>query len=300
MELNRDDQKREVKQHGTYGFPIYIGRKWISSYPTGYFPWHWHDEVEFTLVVSGQLEYRVNDFHCLLTAGQGLFCNSGALHFGSMAGIDCDYISITVHPRLLAGFEGSAAGAKYVLPIVESSALPSLVLRKETIWQKEILASLKRLYRICTQKAGLYELYAQRLLLGIWIRLYEHCACQVQDVPTEDPEKLRRLRVILAFLHSYYAQKLTLEDVAREVGLSKSECCRFFKKQMGMPLFDYLTDYRVGKSLAVLQEGGSVAQAAAAVGFSDPSYYAKVFRARTGRSPSGYRKEATNQEVEGL
>ncbi len=64
MELNRDDQKREVKQHGTYGFPIYIGRKWISSYPTGYFPWHWHDEVEFTLVVSGQLEYRVNDFHC--------------------------------------------------------------------------------------------------------------------------------------------------------------------------------------------------------------------------------------------
>lgn len=299
MELNRDDQKRELKQHGTYGFPVYIGRKWISSYPTGYFPWHWHDEVEFTLVVSGQLEYRVNDFRCLLTAGQGLFCNSGALHFGSMAGGDCDYISITVHPRLLAGFEGSAAGAKYVNPIVESPALSSLVLAREPVWQKEILAALRRLYRVCTQKPGLYELYAQRLLLGIWALLYQHCGGQVQNAPADDPEKLQRLRVILAFLHQNYAQKLTLEDISRAVGLSKSECCRFFKRQMGMPMFDYLTDYRVGKSLAVLQEGGSVAQAAAAVGFSDSSYYAKVFRARTGRSPSSYRKETNNQEVNG-
>ncbi len=33
MELT--SQKREVKLHGTYGFPVYVGRKLISAYPTG-------------------------------------------------------------------------------------------------------------------------------------------------------------------------------------------------------------------------------------------------------------------------
>lgn len=90
MELT--SQKREVKLHGTYGFPVYVGRKLISAYPTGSFPWHWHDEVEFTLAAAGRMEYRVNDSRYLLSAGEGLFCNSGALHSGSMRETDCDYI----------------------------------------------------------------------------------------------------------------------------------------------------------------------------------------------------------------
>ena len=80
MELFLDNQNRELKPHGTYGFPVYADKKPISSYPTGSFPWHWHDEVEFTLAVSGSMEYRVNDCRYLLETGQGLFCNSGALH----------------------------------------------------------------------------------------------------------------------------------------------------------------------------------------------------------------------------
>ena len=64
---------------------------------------------------------------------------------------------------------------------------------------------------------------------------------------------------------------------------------------MGTSLFDYLLDYRVGKSLISLQEGRTVAEAAAAAGFGDASYFAKVFRSRTGRSPSAFRKEAEHK-----
>lgn len=304
MELFKDDQNRELKLHGTYGFPVYVDKKMISSYPTGFFPWHWHDEIEFTQIVSGQMEYRVNDSRFLLQAGQGLFCNSGALHFGCMAGGDCEYISITFHPRLLAGFEGSAVGKQYVYPLVESPALASLLLEPEVPWQRDMLAGLAELYRMCREKPVLYELYVQKQLTEIWLGLYGNCAGQAKDGRTDDPEKLLRLRAILVFLQEHYAEKLALEDVAKQVGLCKSECCRFFKRQMGASLFSYLLDYRVGRSLAYLQEGCSVNEAAAAVGFGDPSYFAKVFRARTGRSPSDYRKEvgstkALHTELEG-
>lgn len=289
MELT--SQKRELKLHGTYGFPVYVGRKLISAYPTGSFPWHWHDEVEFTLAAAGRMEYRVNDSRYLLSAGQGLFCNSGALHSGSMQDVDCDYISITVHPRLLAGFEGSVVGAKYVTPLIESRGLSSLLLAPEVPWQAAMLEYLHKVYELCGDRPEGYELLVQSLFMQIWVELSAHCTSQVVQGQADDPEKLRRLREILTFLHEHYADKITLDDIAAHVGLCKSECCRFFKRQMGTPLFDYLLDYRIGRSLSSLKAGSSVAEAAEASGFSDPSYYAKVFRAHTGRSPSQYRKE---------
>lgn len=289
MELT--SQKREVKLHGTYGFPVYVGRKLISTYPTGSFPWHWHDEVEFTLAAAGQMEYRVNDSRYLLSAGQGLFCNSGALHSGSMRETDCDYISITVHPRLLSGFEGSVVGAKYVTPLVESAGLSSVLLTQDEPWQASTLEYLNKIYELCTRRSEGYELKVQLAFMQLWAELSAHCSGQMDCGRTDDPEKLRRLREILTFLHEHYADKITLEDIAAHVGLCKSECCRFFKRQMGTPLFDYLLDYRVGRSLKSLKSGSSVAEAAEASGFGDPSYYAKVFRAHTGRSPSQYRRE---------
>ncbi len=237
------------------------------------------------------MEYRVNDSRYLLSAGEGLFCNSGALHSGSMRETDCDYISITVHPRLLSGFEGSLVGAKYVAPLVESQGLSSVFLTRREPWQAIVLEYLHKIYELCSHRPEGYELLVQTHFMQIWVELSAHCAAQAGSGQSEDPEKLRRLREILTFLHEHYADKITLEDIAAHVGLCKSECCRFFKRQMGTPLFDYLLDYRVGKSLINLKEGSSVSEAAEAAGFNDPSYYAKVFRAHTGRSPSQYRKE---------
>ena len=70
MELRIDEQGQEQKRHGTYGFPVYLDRKWLSSYVTGGFPWHWHREIELTLVLEGAMEYRVNDSRYQLRRGR--------------------------------------------------------------------------------------------------------------------------------------------------------------------------------------------------------------------------------------
>lgn len=292
MELRINEEKKELKSHGTYGFPVNVSRKRLSAYATGSFPWHWHDEIELTLVLEGEIDYRVNDSRYLLRAGEGLFCNADALHAGGMAeGGDCEYVSLTFHPRFLSGFEGSVIRIKYVEGIVESTALSSVRLSPEVPWQKEALESVREICRLSEEPPDLYELEVQRLLLGIWGGLYLNSAAEARRAPPQDPEKIERLRSILSFLHENYPQKITLEEVARQASLCKSECCRFFKRQMNQSLFDYLLDYRIGQSLPLLQEGRTVAEAALAAGFSNPAYFAKVFRARTGRSPSSYRKE---------
>ena len=42
-------------------------------------------------------------------------------------------------------------------------------------------------------------------------------------------------------------EHLTLEDLAAQIHICRSECCRFFKKCMNESLFDYLLDYRIEK-----------------------------------------------------
>ena len=78
MELT--SQKREVKLHGTYGFPVYVGRKLISAYPTGSFPWHWHDELEVLVVESGTARAAANGRDCTVKQGEGFLVNAGVLH----------------------------------------------------------------------------------------------------------------------------------------------------------------------------------------------------------------------------
>ena len=211
---------------------------------------------------------------------------------GSRVGsADCDYVSLTFHPRLLGGFDGSLIRQKFVDSLVENSALASLRLSPEEGWQRRSLEGLREIYRLSQKRTDTYELEVQRLLLGIWGELYRHW--KDQGPSTTDPEKIQRLRVILSYLHENYGEKITLEDVARQVGLCKSECCRFFKRQMDQPLFEYLLDYRIGRSLPLLQEGSAtVAEVASQVGFSNPAYFSKVFRSRMKRSPREYQKQA--------
>ena len=102
---------------------------------------------------------------------------------------------------------------------------------------------------------------------------------------------IERLRAILSYLQKHYMEKITLEDIAKEIGLCESECCRFFKRHMNQTIFEYLLEYRIEKSLPLLIKGeDSITAIAQKVGFSNPAYFGKVFHQIMRCSPSDYRK----------
>lgn len=289
MQINIGENQKEIKEHGSFGFPVNVCIEKIQAYEQGSFLWHWHPEVELTLILSGQIDYHVNEKAYLLTEGEALFGNSNTLHSGYMKdGADCTYLSITFHPRFLYGYENSILHTKYSDPIVSSDRMSSLRLEKHVKWHQEIIKRMQKIYQLSLENPKDYEIRVHLLLTEIWHRLYQY----FEELPEEEekPQKhLERLRTIITYLQSHYTQEISLDDVAEEVNICKSECCRFFKKHMNMTIFEYIMYYRIQESLPLLRNGESVTNVAGMVGFSSPAYFGQIFKRYMKCTPREYR-----------
>ncbi len=94
------------------------------------------------------------------------------------------------------------------------------------------------------------------------------------------------------YIGNHYQESLTLEQLADQVHLCKSETCRMFRRYMKETIFDYLMKFRLERSLELLKnEDLNISQIAEAVGFSTPAYFTKNFREQIGMTPLAYRKK---------
>ena len=238
MKLQTEKDQKEIKKHGNYEFPVHVSLEKIQAYEQNSFPWHWHPEIEFTWVMSGQIEYFVNNEKNLLSQGEGLFCNSNALHSGYMVEQkDCNYLSVTFHPRFIYGYENSLLQTKYVDFITANESWHSLKLQKDVEWHQNVIGQLQKIYRMSQNPPADYELQVHLILAGIWQNLYRYYSSL--PVSEQQPQKhLARLKEILSYIQAHYTQELTLDEISEHVNICKSECCRFFKKYMKMTIFD--------------------------------------------------------------
>ena len=290
MQILTTDNNREAKEHGSFSFPVYISVEQIQAYDHGTFLWHWHPEIELTWIMSGEMEYQINDTTYKLSVGDGVFGNSNSLHTGrKINGQQCTYLSITFHPRFLYGYENSILQTKYVGFITSNESWASLALKQDVDWQKEILETIKEIYELSKTPEDDFELSVHRKLMYIWHKLYLHFSAQ-PDNGTKALFHIQRLRDLLAFIHENYTTEISLDDIADAASLSKSECCRFFKKHMNMTIFDYILYYKIQKSLPLLLKDQSITDTALSVGFSSASYYTQIFKRYMKCTPLQHKK----------
>ncbi len=98
-----------------------------------------------------------------------------------------------------------------------------------------------------------------------------------------------RLREASALLLARLDEAPSLEALARQVGLSETTLKRGFRQVFGSTVYEYLRIARMEKARALLQSGeATVIEAAALVGYSNPSNFAAAFRRQFGLNPKEY------------
>ncbi|KNZ43610.1 PocR ligand-binding domain-containing protein [Acetobacterium bakii] len=104
------------------------------------------------------------------------------------------------------------------------------------------------------------------------------------------------IKQALVFINDGYCEKITLNDVASHLRISKTYLSKLFNQEVGVNFTTFLNDKRIQKSLDYLENKDmNFADIALQVGFGDQSYFTKVFKKLLCETPKEYRKRITAQ-----
>jgi AraC-like DNA-binding protein len=95
----------------------------------------------------------------------------------------------------------------------------------------------------------------------------------------------------LRLLHDDPAAEWTVARLAAAVGISRAACARRFTELVGVPPMTYLARWRLALAADLLREqGATVGQVAARVGYTSPFTFSTAFKRHYGVSPRRHRE----------
>ena len=112
------------------------------------------------------------------------------------------------------------------------------------------------------------------------------------DVLSEDEQFLQKVKEKI--LERMSDEQLSVESLAEDIGMSRVQLYRKVSGLTGMAVNELIRKLRLQRAAQLLgQQWGPVSQVAYEVGFSNLSYFSKVFKEEFGSLPSEYSQ--TNQ-----
>lgn len=249
-------------------------------------PWHWHEEVEFSLVRRGALQVTVAGRRQVLEEGDGMFLNTNVLHAMGPAdpAVETVWDSHMLHPVLLGGHYKSVFDSKYLSPVLKNKRCDLIVFRPDSDARRTLLNLLAE---AAVQDRPDSEFRTRNIFSDIWLLLMREA--EALDAPP--PVSQERVQLMLTYIQQHFREKLTLEQIAAAAAVSERECLRCFRSCIQTTPFTYLTDYRIQVAERLLRTTSlSVTEIALETGFSDGAYFSKLFRQARSVSPTQFRK----------
>jgi CheY-like chemotaxis protein len=227
--------------------------------------------------------------------------------------VDDDPNVLDMHVRMLEsrvnGRVLKAYGGKQALELMvqESPALVLLDLMMPEVDGFEVLRVMRT--REGTRNVPVIVLSAQILTGHDMLRLQEGVAAvlgkglfSVDEVLSQVETALnhskrlgsqasRIVRQAMAYIHERYGDPISRAELARHVSITERYLTHCFREEMGITPMMYLNRYRVKRAKILLEQGTlSITEVAMTVGFSDSSYFNRVFRQEVGIAPGVYQR----------
>ena len=307
--LVRTNNLQTIRPFPDPSFPFIIAHVNMMQLSMPYIPWHWHDELEFIWVKAGTMIVRTTEGSVYIHAGEGLFVNTSILHtMQTEEDKNCEFYSMRFYSRLLFPQSAAPMTHQYLHPILFSKTLKHLHLTKAEPIPAHILQLIQEITQIYFEKQPCSELMILSRLYEAWakINLYAREAFPSYSLTKPVIADYTRVNEAIHFIAEHYTEPISLEDIAAAIHISKSECCRCFKRVMSTSPIEFLIQYRIMEAIHKMHTKetvvDSILELAVSVGFNSASYFNKQFKRYVNCTPLEYRKKLlsdyNNLEIE--
>lgn len=281
---------REIVQAQAPDFPYAAMEADLNLYADRCVPWHWHDHFEFNVIHRGSVILQLERGSFLLREGDAYFANSNVLHRLRAAEHSQEAcLRAQLFDRSLIAGTG-LIGRRYTAPIEHCAALDAFILCPEQPGHAALLGELAAGFAAAEADTDGHELEICARLGLVWQGLFTLVQPMLKNSGAPS-ENTRRVKEMLTFIHDHYMQAISVREIAAAAGICERECYRCFSHALDTTPTEYLIRHRIDAAMRLLRESSlSIAEVAAACGFTDAGYFGRVFRRIMGCTPGQYRK----------
>lgn len=224
-------------------------------------------EIRYILDGEGSLKYKGRSY--LLKKGEGCLIDCGQEYY-YQANSD-NWVSTCLR------FNGAPA-----CPIVQEYVLSDNVKFTDDMFSN--FEPLQAHILQCTQKVSLSKKY--EVSCTFYMLLTNLLIAQSKTQST-----LEVIEKIVSYIQANYMKNLTLDELSRHFGLSRTHMTRCFKEHTGFAPHEYITQVRIYNAKYLLRATDlPIEEVSRQTGFSDSVYFIQVFKRMEGITPSKFRK----------
>ena len=239
-----------------------------------HFPRHFHDHYVIELVLNGIDSFYCNGKSYKAIDNQMVFINPGEVHTGStVSHTPLHYFSLYPDRKSL---EQIADVLNITLPA--DFSFSQTVLPYTSLTEK-----FRRLYTSLSSSNNILE--HQEVFIDCMQALLQ----QPGSKHDADTQRDKRVDILVDFIHTYFKEDITLQQMAELVRLNPFHLIRVFKQAIGLSPYEYLLIVRTEYSKQLLRKGYKVQDAALDSGFYDASHFNRMFRRIAATSPKAFR-----------
>lgn len=97
----------------------------------------------------------------------------------------------------------------------------------------------------------------------------------------------------IQYIKEHFKEDISLKKVAEEIHISSYYLSRLFKQELKKNFIDYITEIRMKQALKLLKEKEYlIKELSESVGYSNPTYFCKVFKSYTGKTIGEYKNNS--------
>lgn len=251
------------------------------------FPWHWHSAFEIDLVTGCDIRFDFEGTSLNISQGNAVFINSQKIHsYQPENSVKYKTYALLFEPLFLAGQYNEEIFQKYIVPVMNSNISGLEILASDSAF-----ACIKEIIDLAEKEPEYFEIQIRIQLEKLWCMILDKVKGEKVKVSVrkEDSERMKQM---LNYIHSHYAEKLSLEKIASAASIGIRECSRCFDRSIRQSPMNYVSQYRVQMALELLMTTGyTITEISEMCGFSSVSYFGKVFHKYMSVTPVQYRAQ---------